>query len=162
LDFVVAAPSAGGVTTGNVTELYSAVLARLPDAPGVQFYQHYLAGNPTTSALTLAEWFLLSPEYANNQAHAYAQSAAGDGQFITDTYQNLLHRTPDTGAVPFYQKVVDQFTAGLTPGTAAYATAQMQGHAQVLVYFSASAEFLGDVQITAQHPADAQHWLYVI
>lgn len=162
LDFVVAAPSAGGITTGNVTELYAAVLARLPDVAGVQFYQQYLASNPSTSSLTLAEWFLQSPEYKNNSAHAYAQSADGDASFITDTYQNLLHRAPDTGAVAFYQKVVAQFTDGLTSGTAAYAAAQLQGHAQVLVYFSASAEFLSDVQITAQHPADAQHWLYVI
>lgn len=161
-EFVASAPSASGVTTGNVTELYAAVLSREPDVSGLQFYQQYLASNANTPALTLAEWFLSSTEYMSNSAHTYAESAQGDAQFITDTYQNLLHRAPDTGAVTFYQAVVAKFTAGLTSGTPAYATAQLAGHAQVLVYFASSPEFLGDVQITAQHPADAQHWLYVI
>ncbi len=52
--------------------------------------------------------------------------------------------------------------AGLTPGTAAYAQADLQAHAQVLAYFSQSREFLTDVQVTARHPADAQHWLVLI
>jgi hypothetical protein len=112
--------------------------------------------------LQLAENFLASPEYANNPAHAYAQSAAGDAQFITDTYQNLLHRAPESGAVPYYQAMLAQYTAGLTPGSAAYSAAATQAHAQLLVDFSASGEFLNDVQITAQHPADSQHWLYVM
>jgi len=161
-DFVVQAPSAAGVTSGNVAELYAAVLARTPDVAGLAYYDNLIQSGNGPSMLQLAEYFLNSPEYLNNPAHAYAQSAAGDAQFITDTYQNLLHRAPDSGAVPFYQAVVAQFTTSLTPGTAAYATAQMEGHAQVLVYFSASAEFLNDVQITSQHPADAQHWLYVL
>jgi probable HAF family extracellular repeat protein len=163
LDFVAAAPSASAITTGNVTELYSAVLARVPDASGLQFYQQYLAANPSTQSLTMAQWFLVSAEYTGNSAHNYAQSAAGDGQFITDTYQNLLHRAPDTGAVSFYTtNVINPMLTGLTPGTAAYASAELQAHAQVLVYFAASQEFLNDVQITAQHPADAQHWLLLV
>jgi hypothetical protein len=32
----------------------------------------------------------------------------------------------------------------------------------VLAYFAASQEFLNDVEVTSQHPADAQHWLYLI
>jgi hypothetical protein len=161
-DFVVQAPSATGATSGNVAELYAAVLARTPDLTGLVYYEQLMQGGNGPSMTQLAGYFLASPEYANNPAHAYAQSAAGDAQFVTDTYQNLLHRAPDSGAVSFYQSVITQFTQGLTPGTAAYQAAQMQGHAQVLVYFSASSEFLSDVQITAQHPADAQHWLYVM
>jgi hypothetical protein len=52
--------------------------------------------------------------------------------------------------------------AGLTAGTAAYAAAEATAHALVLAYFSQSPEFLNDVQITAQHPADATHWLILI
>jgi hypothetical protein len=161
-DFIANAPSAGGVTSGNVAELYSAVLARTPDVAGLAFYEGALKTDPTLSMLTLARYFLASPEYTGNSAHNYAQSDAGDASFITDTYTNLLHRAPDTGAVAFYQAVIDKFTAGLTVGTAAFQAAQIQGHAQVLVYFSASSEFLGDVQVTATHPADAQHWLILI
>lgn len=161
-DFIANAPSGTGVTSGNVAELYSAVLARTPDVAGLAFYEATLKTDPTLSMLTLARYFLASPEYTANPSHTYAQSDAGDAQFITDTYQNLLHRTADTGAIPYYQAVIDKFTAGLTAGTAAYQAAQIQGHAQVLVYFSASSEFLGDVQVTATHPADVQHWLILI
>jgi hypothetical protein len=160
--FIADAPSASGITTGNVTELYSAVLARTPDVAGLAFYQAAIAKTPGLTMNQLAQYFLSSPEYQNNSAHNYAQTAAGDAQFITDTYTNLLHRSPDTGAIPFYQAVINQFTANVTPGTAAYTAAELAGHAQILVYFSASPEFLSDVQITAQHPADAQHFLYLI
>jgi hypothetical protein len=161
-EIVAQMPGAGTVTTGNITELYSAVLGREPDVAGLAFYQGYLQANPSTSLLTFAEWFLASPEYTDNSAHTYAQSAAGDAQFITDSYTNLLGRAPDAGAIPYYQAVIDQFTNGLVPNTPAYAAAQALGHAQVLVYFSASAEFLSDVQITAASPANAHHWLEIV
>lgn len=159
--FVAHTPVAGQVNSGTIAELYSAVLARVPDVQGLQFYEEYTGS--ASSLNTLASYFLNSAEYKNNPAHNYAQSAAGDAQFIVDTYQNLLHRAPDSGATAFYQSnVINPMLSGLTPGTSAYAAAQVQAHAQVLVYFASSQEFLGDVQITAQHPADAQHWLYLI
>ena len=162
-DFIAVAPGTNGnITTGNVTELYSAVLARVPDVGGLAFYQSAVAANPSLGLNQLGQYFLSSTEYTSNPEHNYAQSAAGDAQFITDTFTNLLHRAPDTGAVPFYQNVINQFTNGLAPGTAAYAAAELAGHAQVLVYFSVSAEFLSDVQITAQNPPDAQHFLHLI
>jgi probable HAF family extracellular repeat protein len=159
---VTEAPSAtGGVTSGNIAELYSAVLAREPEIGGLTFYQDYLQTNPTTSLLQVAEWFLSSGEYSS--AHSYAATTSGDTQFITDSYQNLLHRTPSSGEIDFYlTNVMDKAEAGLTPGTQAFASAQFQAHAQTLVYFSASTEFLSDVQVTAQTPASAQHWLVLV
>jgi hypothetical protein len=152
---------AGRVSSAQVAALYAAVLDRTPDIPGLAFYQTYAAGNPAAQIVTFAEWFLSSAEYTG--AHNYAQSAAGDAQFIADTYQNLLHRSPEAGAVDFYQsKVIDPILGTASPGTAAYAKADLLAHAMVLTYFSVSAEFLGDVQITAAHPADAQHWLILI
>ncbi len=162
-DIVAQTPGTSGtVTTGNIAELYGAVFGRTPDVPGLAFYQAYLAANPATPLTTFAQYFLASPEYTGNSAHNYAQSTAGDTQFITDTYQNLLHRVPETGAIPFYLKVIDSFTDGLTPGTASYAAAQNLGHAYVLTYFSQSPEFLTDVQVTATAPSSAQHWLVLI
>ena len=157
-DIVAATPGTdGAVTTGNITELYGAVFGRLPDVPGLAYYQAELTANPAIPLLTFAQWFLASPEYVS--AHSYAQSTAGDDKFITDSYTNLLKRAPEAAALPYYENVINQFTQGLTPGTSAYAAAQAEGHALVLVYFSASGEFLGDVQITAQNPSSAQHWL---
>lgn len=156
-DIIAATPGSNTVTTGNVTEIYAAVFGRLPDVGGLVYYQNYLTANPSTPLVQFAEWFLGSPEYT--AAHNYAQSSAGDAQFITDSYENLLHRTPSAGEVTYYANLIDKFTANLTPGTAAYAAAQTVGHAWVLNYFSASTEFLGDVQVTAQAPSSAQHWL---
>ncbi len=159
-EIVAQAPGSSSVTSGNVTELYAAVLDREPDVAGLVFYQNYLKANPATSFLQFAEWFLSSPEYTASSAHTYAQTSAGDAQFIEDSYQSLLHRTPSAAEIAFYQdKVMAPALAGLTPGSQAYSAAEFQAHAQMLVYFSASPEFLADVQITAQHPADAQHWL---
>lgn len=158
-DIVAQTPGQGLVTTGNVTELYGAVFGRLPDVAGLQFYENVLAQAPNTPLTTFAQWFLASPEYTSNAAHDYAQSSAGDAQFITDCYKNLLGRAPESGAIPYYENVIDSFTQGMTPGTSAYAAAQTLGHAYVLSYFSASPEFLGDVTITAQNPSSPQHWL---
>jgi hypothetical protein len=153
----------GAVSSAQIADLYAAVLARTPDVAGLAFYQSFAAANPATPIVTYAEWFLSSPEYTGTSAHDYAQSAAGDAQFITDTYQNLLHRAPETGAIAFYEtKVIDPILATVTPGTTAYTQAELKAHAMVLTYFSVSGEFLGDVQITAAQPANAQHWLALV
>lgn len=148
---------AGGVSSAQITALYAAALGREPDAAGLAYYEN-LTG---TSLFTFSEYFLSSPEY--REAHTYTQDPTGDAAFITDLYQDLLNRAPEAGAVDYYlQKVVTPILANLTPGTAAYTTAELQAHATVLAYVSQSPEFLGDVQITSQHPADAQHWLVLI
>jgi hypothetical protein len=138
------------------------VFGREPDVPGLAYYQAAVKTSPSTPLTQYAANFLQSPEYVNNSAHNYAQTTAGDTQFINDSYTNLLHRAPESGAVPFYLDLISKFTQNLTPGTAAYAAAELQAHATVITDFSQSAEFLGDVQITTAHPADTQHWLYLI
>lgn len=156
-------PVAGAVSSAQVTELYGAVLGRTPDVAGLAFYQTYAAANPTTSFIQYAQWFLQSGEYTGNSAHNYAQTVAGDQQFIADSYSNLLHRTASVTEIAYYENnVIAPMLNGITPGTTAYANAQMAAHAQVLVYFSQSPEFLSDVTITAQNPSSAQHWLLLI
>lgn len=162
-EIVAAAPAAAKVTTGNVTELYAAVFGREPDVAGLAFYLTYQQTNPATPLLQYAEWFLSSPEYSNNPAHSYAASADGDSQFITAIYNNLLGRSPSATDISWYQSnVISPQLAGLTPGSAAYQAAENAAHAQTLVYFSASSEFLNDVQINAAHPASSAHWLLLI
>ena len=157
-ELVAQTPASGSVNSGNLAELYGAVFGRQPDIGGLAFYQGYLQSNPTTPLVQFAEWFLSSTEYT--AAHSYAQTTAGDTQFIQDSYQNLLHRTASNSEATFYlTNVIQPALANLTPGTQAYAAAELQAHAQTLVYLSASAEFLSDVQITAQTPASTQHWL---
>jgi len=162
-EIVTQAPGTGTVTIGNIAELYGAVFGRLPDVAGLSFYEAALKANPGLSLMTLATYFMASPEYTGNSVHNYADTAAGDGQLITDTYQNLLHRPPEAGAVDWYlAHVFTPFLANLTPGSAGYAAAETTARANLVAFFSASPEFLSDVGITAQHPADVQHWLLLV
>ncbi|SRR5579859_1143954 len=154
--------SGGTATSGNITELYGAVFGRLPDAAGLAYYQNELTNNPGESLVSFATKFLSSPEYTNNSAHRYAQNTAGETQFITDMYTNLLHRAPEAGAVPYYLNLISELTQGSAAGSSAYTSADLTAHATLLVDFSNSAEFLNDVQITAQHPASSQHWLVLV
>lgn len=139
------------------------MFGREPDVPGLAFYQQELATNPSLSLVSLAQNFLASPEYSNNPAHDYAQSSAGDTQFINDLYNNLLHRAPAAGDVDWYEaNVIAPLTKGSIAGSSAFSAALALAHANVVTYFSASAEFLNDVQVTAASPASAQHWLLLI
>ena len=150
------------VTSAQITNLYAAVFAREPDVAGLNFYEQYAAANPGVTVVTYAEYFLASSEYTSNTAHNYAQSTAGETSFITDTYHNLLNRTPSAAEVTYYLNVIQPMLNGLTAGTSAYASADTLAHATVLAYFSQSPEFLGDVQVTATHPADGTHWLVLV
>jgi len=155
--------TAGAVSSGQVATLYAAVLDRTPDAAGLAFYENQANANAGLSITQIATEFLNSKEYTGNPANTYAQTAAGEAQFITNTYQNLLHRAPEAGAVQWYEtNQINPGLANLTPGTAAYASADQAAHALVLASFSQSAEFRGDVSITAQNPASSSHWLLLI
>ena len=151
----------GAVSSAEVTNLYAAVFARTPDVAGLAYYEGLAAATPSRTITSFAVSFLSSPEYTN--AHSYAQTSAGDAQFITDTYQNLLHRAPSSADVAWYQtNVINPILATATPNSTAYTQAELLAHASVLADFSQSGEFLGDVQVTSQHPADATHWLILV
>jgi hypothetical protein len=154
--------TAGAVTSAQIATLYAAVLDRTPDVAGLVFYENNANSNPGTPIQQYAEYFLSSPEYTSNAAHSYPQTEAGEAAFITATYSNLLNRAPEAGAVAYYEGVIDPMLANLTPGTAAYAKADLAAEAQVLAYFSQSPEFRADVTVTAQNPASSSHWLVLI
>ncbi|GEM_PF-2677801 len=152
--------SGGTLSAANIAELYAAGLGRAPDAAGLSYYENALKAAPGLTGANVAAWFLASPEYT--AAHTYAQTSAGDAQFVSDLYTNMLHRSGTTAEVTYYQTIISHFTTGLTAGTAAYTAAELAGHSVVLADFSASGEFLANIQITAQHAASAQHWLVLI
>lgn len=156
-----ATPVSGAVlSAANIAELYAAGLGRAPDAAGLNYYENILKATPGLAGATVASWFLASPEYT--ASHSYAQTTAGDAQFVSDLYSNMLHRAGTTAEITYYQNIISQFTAGQTAGTAAYTAAELAGHSVVLADFSASGEFLANIQITAQHAASGQHWLVLI
>jgi hypothetical protein len=155
------AHAAGSVlSNADVAELYATALTRAPDQGGLTYFENMIASNPSMSYADLAAGFLNSTEY--KAAHNYAQTAAGDTQFINDLYTNVLHRTASTSEVSYYQGVINGFLSGQTAGTAAYTAAELQAHIQVVHDFAASTELRNDLQITAQNPASASHWLLLI
>jgi hypothetical protein len=155
--------AAGGVSSLQVASLYAAVFDRLPDAAGLAYYEGVAAAQPSIPIATYAQWFLSSPEYTGNSAHDYADTLAGDVQFVTDTYANLLHRSPGPTDATWYEyNVFAPILAGLAPGTSAFSNANLLARATVLADFSQSSEFIGDVAVTAQTPASAQHWLLLM
>jgi hypothetical protein len=163
---IVASQSATGTqapTSAQVTELYGAVFGRLPDVGGLGFYEQTATKNQGIGFLTYAEWFLNSPEYTS--AHSYAANSTGDAQFITDSYQNLLGRAPAAGDIDFYEtKVINPIIAADLAAGKTMAQAELEAHAQVLVYFSASPEFTNDVSTTGTGtPAfGGHHWLLLV
>jgi hypothetical protein len=154
---------ATGISSSDVAALYSAALNRVPDVQGLNFYENAASHTGLTGAALIAQfatYFVNSAEYTSNPAHTYAQTTAGETQFITDTYNNLLHRAPSAADVSLYiNNDITPAVANLTPGTAAYAAADQYAHALVLAQVSLSPEFRSDVSITAQNPASASHWL---
>jgi len=156
-----ATPGPGAaLSAANVAELYAATLNRAPDPAGLVFYEDLIKSAPGTSFVTVASYFLASPEYT--ASHSYAQSATGDASFISDLYTNLLHRTGSPAELTYYETVINGFTSAFTAGTAAYNAADLTARATVLSYFSASPEFLTNIEITAQNHASAQHWLVLL
>ena len=155
---VATAPASNSVTSGNITELYGAAFGREPDPSGLAYYQAVATANPSLPLTTYAQWFLASPEYTGK--HSYAQTTAGDTQFINDLYTGLLHRAPESGAVPYYLGIISKITGTYTAGTTAYAAEEFSAHAVVMTDISQSQEFLNNVQISGQG-ASTQHWLLV-
>lgn len=152
---IAAAPGTGDtITSGNIAEIYSAALAREPDVAGLAFYRSYLVSYPNTPLWAFAGFLTHSTEYLADPAHDYTDDTAGNTQFITDIYTDLLHRAPEAGAVNFYLDYIASQSTGLLPDSNDYLARE-----KVLAFISQSAEFLADV--TVKGTPDAQHWLII-
>jgi hypothetical protein len=106
----------------NIARLYSAAFNRVPDAAGLNFWEdiysnnisaavkssgYYIALAQTNdgSGVTIADGFIQSGEFQ----HLYG--TLNDGQFITQMYENVLGRAPDTAGYNFW---LGQMQAGTT------------------------------------------------
>ena len=102
---------------GQAYRLYQAAFNRTPDAGGLGFQMNALDSGFTLKQV--AQNFLNSPEFRSTYG-----ANLSDGQYVTQLYQNVLHRAPDSGGLAF------QVNA-LATGT---------DRAQLLVNFSESPE----------------------
>ena len=150
----------GTVVTYGELDASSIRLARLLRESGLRPGDHFAVMMENHPRYCEVVWAALRSGFYVTAINSHL--TAGEAAFITATYQNLLDRAPETGAVAYYENVIDPMLANLTPGTAAYAKADLAAEAQVLAYFSQSPEFRADVTVTAQNPASASHWLILI
>lgn len=124
-------------TDAQVAALYNAALGRLPDLAGLEYYAVPI-GNGSLAIHQAAANFLASPEF-QSRFTAAAQSADGGGAhdqaFVTQLYQNVLHRTPSASEMNYYV----QDMQGTLPGIAA------QDRAQLLINFAVSPENKADI-----------------
>ena len=113
-DALVAYDTAGNA--GKAYRLYQAAFNRTPDQGGLGFQMKTLDNGAALSQV--AANFIASPEFQRTYG------ALNDSQFVTQLYQNVLHRGPDAGGLSFH-------TGNLGRGMA---------RADVLVGFSESPE----------------------
>ena len=93
----------GNTNTTQATELYNAALGRQPDLPGVEYYVNQLNSGYATQQI--AAEFLASPEFtAKFTAASLAADNGGpnDQAYVTQLYQNVLHRTPSATELSWY------------------------------------------------------------
>jgi phospholipase/lecithinase/hemolysin len=97
--------------------LYNAAFGRAPDESGLTYWSNSLHAG--TALVDIAGGFLASAEF---QAR---YNSPDNGAFVTDLYQNVLHRGPDAAGLAYWQGALDDGKAS---------------RAQLLVDFSESAE----------------------
>ena len=89
--------------TGNaesITRLYQAALNRSPDQGGLDLFTHALSVGAVSLA-SLASTFTSSPEFIN------AYGTLDNTGFVTQLYQNVLHRAPDAAGAQNFVNVLN-------------------------------------------------------
>lgn len=84
----------------SVTNLYTALFNRAPDAAGLKFWTQALING--TSLATITQGFLGTPEAA-----AIYPAAQTSAQFVTSFYQTVFGRAPDAGGLAFWMNSLD-------------------------------------------------------
>ena len=119
----------GNAQQSEILRLYAAAFGRQPDLGGLEFYANAL--NAGTSFQTVAAEFMGSSEF---QARYGAN--VSDSQFIVNLYQNVLHRTPSSSEIAYYQAALTNYENGVA-GTD---TNPSWSRAQELLNFANSTE----------------------
>ena len=85
---------------GQAYRLYQAAFNRTPDASGLTFQTHTLDDGWGLSAI--AKNFIDSPEFSSTYG------SLNNTQFVTQLYQNVLHRVPDAGGLQYHVDHLNQ------------------------------------------------------
>lgn len=84
---------------GQAYRLYQAAFNRTPDVGGLGFQMNALDSGWAISAI--AQNFMDSPEFLSTYGNLNTQ------QFVTQLYQNVLHRAPDASGLAFHANNLD-------------------------------------------------------
>jgi hypothetical protein len=97
---------------GQAYRLYQAAFNRTPDSVGLGFWIDVLDNG--TNLTSVAQGFVNSNEFRT----AYGASQT-NRELVTQFYQNILHRAPETGGLDFWTGVLDTKAAGVADVLAA-------------------------------------------
>ncbi|MES2187019.1 MAG: DUF4214 domain-containing protein [Pseudomonadota bacterium] len=84
---------------GEAYRLYQAAFNRQPDTAGLGFWIHSLDSG--TPAWLVAQNFVQSQEFSSRYG------ALNTTAFVTQMYQNVLHRPPEAAGLTYYQNLLD-------------------------------------------------------
>jgi hypothetical protein len=90
--------TAGDKNDAEATRVYAAAFNRAPDAGGEAFWSGQLANGATP--IQIAQGFVSSPEFQG----IYGKLSVSD--FVSQLYQNVLHRAGDPGGQAFWTGVI--------------------------------------------------------
>ena len=120
-----------GSNGSQIAAFYDAVLGRLPDLAGLEYWQNQL--NSGTSLVSIAADFIGSSEFLARFPSASLPADNGgpnNTAFVTALYENVLGRAPDTAGLAYW-------VGNLASGA--------QNRADVLLSFTGSAENMADI-----------------
>ena len=125
----------GDANKTQVTELYNAAFGRQPDLGGIEYYANQLSGG--YSFQQIATEFTSSPEFQSRYG-----ANVSDTQFVTNLYQNVLHRAASTTELNYYTSALANYEAGSVVNTTNPA---LWSRTQELLNFTNSPENQSDV-----------------
>jgi Domain of unknown function (DUF4214)/Calpain family cysteine protease len=137
-DTMVALDTGASQTAGSAYMLYQAAFNRTPDAPGLGYWIATMDAGMNIN--TVAQNFINSAEFAAS----YGGSNPSTQTLITLLYNNVLHRSPDSGGYTYWQTQL---------------TNNVFTKAQVLEYFAASPENVTNVSASIAHGIAYQQWV---
>jgi hypothetical protein len=86
---------------GEVFSIYDGLLGRAPDPLGLEYWVSRVQSGATIPNITAG--FLSSPEFTSDYG-PYLQISAQ--AFVTDIYENVLHRAPDAGGLQYWTGLI--------------------------------------------------------
>lgn len=98
-DDVIVSPSTTGIAA-QTFRLYQAAFDRAPDITGLGFHISVMEG-AGVSLTQVAQGFVDSPEFTSRYG------ALGNAAFLTQLYQNILHRAPDPAGLAYWLGLLD-------------------------------------------------------